>query len=194
MTHTNLPTPTKRRSMAALALGLLTMASHTNTHAQTMPGGGMRGMGGMGGAPPGGHGEPPGGMPKCPSAGRPSLAQPINLVQAAVRERLTQLPAELQLDANGLALFANYRRRVDQVLDDELRRANSAKPPPRGAMRLLVFQMDEQRNRLTAWEDVETAARALYDQLSVEQRKVADERLVVSLEPREWTAVLAPPM
>jgi len=196
MTHPDLPEPAKRRSMAALSLGLLTIA--TNTSAQRMPGGmgggppgGRGGKGGMGGGP-GERGEPPGGMPKCPGTDGSPMAQPINLVQFAVRDRLNQLPAELKLDADGLALYATYRKCVDQVIDDELRKVNSAKSPPSGAMRLLIFRMDEQRNRLAAWEDVADAARALYDHLSVEQRKVADERLVASLEPRDWAAVLAP--
>jgi hypothetical protein len=184
--------------MVALSLGLLTIA--TNSSAQMMPGGmgggppgGMGGMGGMGGGP-GGRGGPPGGMPKCPDMDSPHMAQPINLVQYAVRDRLNALPKELKLDDAGLALYATYRKRVEQLLDDELRKVNSAKLPPSGAMRLLAFQMDQQRNRLTAWEDVADATQALYDHLSVEQRRVADERLVVSLEPREWAAILTPAM
>ena len=169
---------TSRRQLASFALCLVALTPSTQAQ---MPG--MGGMGGMGGGPPGG-------MPKCPNTDTLAPPPPTTMVGILVNERLDQLPAELQLDATGMALFAQYERRMRKLMSDVVRKASNAKAVPAFAIKRLEEQMDDARNRLTAWEDVTEAAQKLYEALSPAQREVADKRLVTSLDPKDWVGAM----
>jgi len=166
---------TSRRQLAGF--GLCLVALSLSSHAQ------MPGMGGMGGGPPGG-------MPKCPNTDTLAPPPPTTMVGILVNERLDQLPAELQLDATGMALFAQYEKRMRKLMSDVVRKASSAKAVPAFAIKRLEEQMDDARNRLTAWEDVTEAAQKLYEVLSPAQRQMADKRLVTSLDPKDWVGAM----
>jgi hypothetical protein len=112
------------------------------------------------------------------------------MVGILVNERLDQLPAELQLDATGMALFTQYEKRMRKLMGDVVRKASTAKTVPASAIKRLEEQMDDARNRLTAWEDVTEAAQKLYEALSPAQREVADKRLVTSLDPKDWVGAM----
>lgn len=172
---------TSRRQLASFALCLVALTPSTQAQMPGMPG--MGGMGGMGGGPPGG-------LPKCPNTGTLAPPPPTTMVGILVNERLDQLPAELQLDATGMALFAQYERRMRKLMSDVVRKASTAKAVPAFAIKRLEEQMDDARNRLTAWEDVTEAAQKLYEALSPAQREVADKRLVTSLDPKDWVGAM----
>ena len=110
---------TSRRQLTSFVLGLV--ALYPSAHAQ------MPGMGGMGGGPPGG-------LPKCPNTDTSAPPPLTTMVGILVNERLDQLPAELQLEATGMTLFAQYEKRMRKLMGDVVRKASTAKAGIRTAL------------------------------------------------------------
>lgn len=73
---------------------------------------------------------------------------------------------------------------------DDMSRERSGAPEMRQltALQRIQRRVDTTRNHLTALEDIESAARALYAQLSAEQKTIADVRLA-SLIPASEAAI-----
>lgn len=166
-------------------LGFPVLALMASTAVQAQMGGA-----GMGGGP--GGQRPAGGPPKsgeaagcaaAPGAGAvPSLA----MVQGMAHERLNRLPAELQLDSQSRPAYDRYAIAVTQLLDDELRR--SLKPPLQAMPATLAMeqQITDANSRLAAWEEIQQAAKLLMATLSQAQQDIANKRLVVSIDPKNW--------
>lgn len=169
-----------RRAWLALPV-LALMAASTAVQAQM--GGGMGGMGGQ--RPPGG-GPPKGGESACAAAPAAGAVPTLAMVQSMVNERLNSLPAELQLDSSSQPAFDRYASAVMQLVNDEVRR--SLRPPQatREVAQALQQQITDANSRLAAWEDVQQASQALTKLLGSAQREIANRRLVVSIEPKNW--------
>ncbi len=133
-------------------------------HAQQGPGPG-----------PGGHEGAREGMP-AHASGR---AQ--GLQSAMLAQQMEMLQTELHLRSEQQALWQAYQDKVAALLAD-LARPPSVSSQPGTALRQLGMKVDQQRNRLTALEDVESAARKLYASLDEAQKEVAD-RMLVSTVP-----------
>lgn len=108
------------------------------------------------------------------------------MVQGMVNERLNRLPAELQLDSRTQPAYDRYAIAVTQLLDDEVRR--SLKPPLQAMQAALAMeqQITDANSRLAAWEEIQQATKLLLSQLSKPQQDIANKRLVVSIDPKNW--------
>jgi hypothetical protein len=123
-------------------------------------------------------GGPPrgGGMPERPGDERPAGPSLNELVAV----RMSQLEEDLRLQPQQATAWGRFRDSVQRLLDDRRRAARTA-PAEATAPQRLDAIADGARNRLAAVEDVVDAAKALYAQLSPEQRSVADRRLALPL-------------
>lgn len=108
------------------------------------------------------------------------------MVQGYVEQRLDKLPAELGLNADSMPAFKRYELLLNRLLDDEVKRSLKPPQPPTDAVRAMNQQIADANDRTAAWEEVQQAAQALMSKLSPEQRSIANKRLVVSIEPKDW--------
>jgi len=132
-----------------------------------------------GGGPgrPAAGGPPRGsGMPERPSDERPAGPSLNELVAV----RMSQLEEDLRLQPPQAAAWSRFRESVQRLQDDRRRTARTT-PAEATAPQRLDAIADGARNRLAAVEDVVDAAKALYAQLSPDQRSVADRRLALPL-------------
>lgn len=93
-----------------------------------------------------------------------------------IQAQLSGTAQALNLNPRQQALWETYQSRVGALVADQMRvDFNSAMR--RTAMQQIHAKVDTVRNRLTALEDIATAAQALYQSLDETQRAVADQRL-----------------
>lgn len=144
----------------------------------------------MGGGPGGGKGPRPhadtaGGDTGCAS-GQKGAVPSVFMVQGLVQERLNRLPRELGLQAGAIPAFERYATTVTRLMDDEVKR--SLKPPLQqvDAAFAIEQQITDASSRLTAWEEVQQAGKALLSLLNMEQQAIANKRLIVSTDPKNW--------
>ena len=143
--------------------------------------------GGMGGRPPSGGASP--GAGSCAAAAEPVSS---TLVKVYAGERLRVLPAELKLAPELLPLFARYAQALQQLMLDDSSWAARAPQPQASPLARIGTQIDLASNRAAAWEQVLDALKPLYARLDPAQRAIADQRLVVSLEPAAWALPAGP--
>ena len=170
-------TPPRRTWLGAAFVGLLTAHS---AHAQ-MGGGKSGGMGGRGGSHEGA---------KCAA----QAAEPVSstLLKIYAGERLRSLPAELQLAPELLPLYERYAQAVQKILLQESTWAARPSSPDTSAISHIGAQIDLASNRAALWEEVLDAVKPLYARLDKTQRAIANQRLVVSLEPQAWALPARP--
>jgi hypothetical protein len=98
-------------------------------------------------------------------------------VSDLVAFRLALLQEDLKLTPEQERLWLAYQERTQALAEDisrERKRMQSAMSL--NAMQQVAHAVDTARNRLTAWEDIATAARTLYDGLAPQQKELADAR------------------
>ncbi|WP_394787880.1 Spy/CpxP family protein refolding chaperone [Rhodoferax sp.] len=183
--RTDLPSPVFSATSARrtwLSLPLLSVFSGGVAWAQ--PSGG--GMGG--GRPPGGAGGGSEGGASC------AAAEPVSssLIKIYAGERLRVLPAELKLTPEQLPLFERYAQALQQLMLDDSKWAARSPALQTSPMARVGAQIDLASNRAAAWEEVLDAIKPLYSRLDKAQQAVADQRLVVSLEPSAWALPASP--
>ena len=167
--------PLRRTWFAIAVAGFLGVRA---VHAQGM-GGAAGGMGGRNG--------PGRGAGDC-KADATDTAQPSGpmLIHLAAGERLRSLPTELQLTSAQMPLYTRYANAVEKIMLDESTWASRPAPTTGTAMQRMGTQIDLASNRAAGWEDVLDAVKPLYASLSGSQQAIADQRLVVTLEPNAW--------
>jgi len=149
-------------ALLAAAAGVLLSVDAMAQLGGGMPGGGMRGgrMGKGGGAP----GQ------ERPAAEQQSL---IDLVEF----RLALLQEGLKLTREQEQAWMAYEKRTMALAGDIAREQDRLKSAmSMNAMQQVNHAVDAARDRLTAWEDVASSAKALYDGLTPQQKELADAR------------------
>jgi hypothetical protein len=147
----------------AMAVALVAIAMIGAADAQ-MPGAGGR----PGGTPSGRGPMGDGGMQREPAPG-----VGVDQLQA----QLVALEEDLKLAPAQRKPWSAYADRVRQLADDITRNRQAVRFPKGTAPQQFDFLADTMRNRLTAFEDVAEAGKALYATLAPEQQEVADRRL-----------------
>lgn len=139
---------------------------------------------GMGGGPGGGKGA--GGPDYKKGAG--AVADPVGstLIKIYAGERLRSLPGELKLAPELMPLYARYAKAVEQVMVDESTWASRPASTEASPIQRVGMQIDLANNRAAGWEAVLDAVKPLYAALDKAQQDIANQRLVVSLEPGAW--------
>ena len=97
-----------------------------------------------------------------------------------VNIRMSQLEEDLQITAQQMPQWKNYRSRVMDMLED-MKRGPRVSASETNAVKRLEGLADMARNRLTAVEDIVDAGKALYAVLSPAQKEIADRRLALPL-------------
>ena len=96
-----------------------------------------------------------------------------------VEDRLGMLEEDLRLSADQRQAWQSYVDKVNSLAAD-IGRERERGPLPGGqinALQQMDRAVDTARNRLTALEDIAAAAKALYNNLTPQQKYVADPRL-----------------
>ena len=96
-----------------------------------------------------------------------------------VEDRLGLLEEDLRLSAGQSAAWQSYADKV-KALAADIGRERARDPlnaGPANSLQQIDHAVDIARNRLTALEDIAAAARTLYDNLTPQQKSVADPRL-----------------
>lgn len=165
-------TPARRSWIGLTALGLL---GACNVRAQM--------GGGMGGGPMGGRGGPSEGA-KCSTL----PVEPVSstLIKIYAEERLRSLPDELKLGPELLPLYQRYVQAMQQLMLDEGKWSARTPNTQTSPLVRIGAQIDLNNNRAAVWEEVLDAVKPLYARLDKNQQAIADQRLVVSLEPNAW--------
>ncbi len=172
----------------ALAASLMLMP---DAHAQ------FGGGGGAGGGMPGGGGggaRHGGGSKGCEREGAkeagPAGAGAPDLVSAnQLNYQLNTLQVDMRLTPEQAGAWSGFADRVRALQADAARErsrgvsAVGATPTGSGSMQAIRVSVDRSRNRMTALEDLEMSAKALYDLLQADQKAQADSRLVPFLAP-----------
>lgn len=132
------------------------------------------GGGGMGGEPPGGR---QGGRQGGKRQGEDGEKQrsPSQSPFAGVARSLETAERELKLTPAQYPLWQRYQRRIEDLLDDQMRAPLASDAA--GGIAAITRKVDVVRNRLAAMEQIESAARALHAALTPEQQKSADALL-----------------
>ena len=138
-------------------------------HAQ-YPGGGMPSGGGRGGA----GGTP---MGRAPAADSRDAMRVADDPTVQLQIQLVELAEDLKLAAAQQKAWAAYADRMRKLAGDIVRNRNAMRFPTGPAVQQFDFLSDTLRNRLTAFEDIADAGKALYATLTPDQREVADRRL-----------------
>lgn len=157
--------PSSRRRLLLIATALL---GSLLIHDASAMGGGMGG--GMGG-------EPPGGRQGGKRQGEDSEKQrsPSQSPFAGIARSLETAERELKLTPAQYPLWQRYQRRVEDLLDDQMRAPLASDAA--GGINAITRKVDVVRNRLAAMEQIERSARALHAALTPEQQKSADALL-----------------
>ena len=136
------------------------------------PGGGSRG-GARGGEGDYGKGPRPGGEQ------RPAIQEDaVSLAEY----RLELLRTDLKLTPDQAPLWKTYADKVSALAADMSReRGRMQATLQMKALQRIDQSVDVARNRLTALEDIASAAKALYSRLTPEQQSLADTRLATTL-------------
>lgn len=125
--------------------------------------------GGMGG------GEPPGGRQRGERREAGEAMTPSQSPFAAIAEALERTERELKLTPAQLPHWTRYQRRIEALLDDQMRPPSASDSA--AGLAAISRKVDVVRNRLAAMEQIEGAARALHAALSPEQKALADTLL-----------------
>lgn len=152
------------RAIAAIAVAALVA-----TAAAQVPGGGGSGRGGPGG--PGGTPSGRGAMgeasaPRVPGGG-------IDQMQL----QLVELEEDLKLTPEQRRAWSVYADRMRSLAGDIARSRTAIRFPKGTVPQQFDFLGDTLRNRLTAFEDIAEAGKALYATLTPDQQEIADRRL-----------------
>jgi hypothetical protein len=108
------------------------------------------------------------------AAGRPAAQENVTDV---VEYRLALLQEDLNLTRDQESGWATYEDRVKALATDISRERGRAQSTiSMNAVEETNHAVDIARNRLTAWEDIATAAKALYAGLTPQQKLLADQR------------------
>ena len=159
------------KAVFAFFLAAITAFAATDSIAQFrggIPGDGMRG-GGRGG---------PADNDRNPRSGRDQRPAMQENSEAQVEYRLDLLREDLKLSSDQQSAWQSYADKVKALASDISRgrgRRQLAMQP--NTLQQIDQAVDVARNRLTALEDIASAAKALYAALSPQQRSVADPRL-----------------
>jgi hypothetical protein len=162
----------------ALVLILAMAAAATEAMAQYrggIPGGGSPGGGTRGGARggQGEYGQRPGG-----EQGPAMQEDAVSLTEY----RLQLLREDLKLTSVQQALWNAYADKVSALAADIAReRGRLQATLQMKALQRIDQSVDVARNRLTALEEIASAAKSLYGQLAPEQQSLADTRLATTL-------------
>ena len=135
---------------------------------------------------PGARGGPPGDGGNAANE-RPGAA--TTSVTDQQQTLLAETAAALELTPRQRVLWESYQQKVGALMADQLR----AESPPRGrlsAPQQIDARVATVRHRLAAIEDVQQAASAIYESLDVEQKKVADQRLAVTV-PQLYSGLIS---
>ncbi len=166
---TNLIAKAARRGLLA-GLCFFVVAAHAQ-----MPGGGSSGGSGGPGAYPGaGKGS------KGPSLQEMASKCPPQTGPRAVIDKVNQeieaVKDALQLTSAQLPLWAKFEDRVRKVTSDMNRalQPRAVTLSQMHALQIIDQALDEPRNHLTGLEDVADSAKPLYQALSPEQQRIAD--------------------
>jgi hypothetical protein len=144
---------------------LLALACIVVPAAAQYPGGGGASRGGSGG-----------GQGTRPPAGDPTMVRTPSMVDQ-LQIQLAELDEDLKLAANQRAAWNTYVERVQRLGNDITRNRNALRFPGGNAAQQFDFLTDTLGNRLTAFEEVADAGKALYALLAPEQKDLADRRL-----------------
>ena len=121
-------------------------------------------------------------------ADRPAAADAVSYEQ--IEYRLSTLQQDLKLTADQGGTWQAFADKVRAHAGDLAREraqrltVSATNAAPSGGLHHIGQAVDAARNRLTALEDIETAAKALYQTLSPAQRDLADLRIVTIVAPR----------
>jgi hypothetical protein len=110
-----------------------------------------------------------------PGMDRPTVQESV---VSLVEFRLALLQEDLKLTREQERSWLNYEERTKALAADisrEQTRARSAMSM--SAMQQVSHEVDTARDRLTAWEEIASAAKALYGSLTPEQRMLANARM-----------------
>lgn len=108
--------------------------------------------------------------------------------------QITELDEDLKLAPDQRRAWGAYVDRLQRLGSDIARNRNAMRFPAGNASQQFDFLADAIRNRLTAFEDVADAGKALYAVLTPEQREVADRRLArIAVTVIEGAATVAGP-
>jgi len=125
-----------------------------------------------------------GGMPgggRMRKGGGPARERPAAQEQQGVGDlvafRLALLQEDLKLTREQERAWTAYEERANALAADIAREQNRMRSPMSlNAMQQVNHAVDTARNRLTAWEEIAAAAKALYDGLTPQQKELADAR------------------
>lgn len=136
------------------------------------PGGGFPGggRGGMGGGTGGNASRSGGEMRSGTGARSMDPAQELSF-------QLVELEEDLKLAADQRKLYAAYADKLRQLADDMSRNRARLRYASGSASQQFDVLADSLRNKLTAYEDIADAGKALYGSLDSTQREIADRRL-----------------
>jgi len=107
-------------------------------------------------------------------------ASPESLLSDQLDAELNDVRAALKLAPNQAAAWQAYEDRVRDLMSD-MTQAPASTPAEQNAIQQIGRRVDVVRDRLTALEDVADAAKALYGQLTAEQKTIADQRLAATV-------------
>jgi hypothetical protein len=165
-------TPMKAKDTILAVLSMVAMAAAaTEAMAQFRPGGGMRGsrdsQAGYG------RDQRPGG-----EQGPAMQEDAVSLTEY----RLQLLREDLKLTSVQQPLWDAYADKVSALAADISRERGRLKATLQlNALQRIDRSVDVARNRLTALEEIASAAKALYGRLAPEQQSLADARLATTL-------------
>ena len=119
-------------------------------------------------------GEPPGGRQggKRQSDDGEKQRSPSQSPFAGIARALETAERELKLTPAQFPLWQRYQRRIEDLLDDQMRAPHASDAA--GGINAITRKVDIVRNRLAAMEQIERSARALYAALTPEQQRSAD--------------------
>ncbi|OYT93355.1 MAG: hypothetical protein CFE43_03670 [Burkholderiales bacterium PBB3] len=172
----------------ALATSLLLMPT---AYAQ-FGGAGGGGMPGSGGARHGGASkgcEREAGKEGSKEAGPAGAGAPDMVSADQLNYQLNALQVDMRLTQEQATAWSAFASQVRALQADAARErsrgvsAVGATPTGSGSMQAIRASVDRSRNRMTALEDLEMSAKALYDLLQVDQKAQADLRLMPFLAP-----------
>ncbi len=96
-----------------------------------------------------------------------------------LQNQLLKTAEALQLTPKQAVLWDAYQEKIGALMADQLKL--SPYRAKQTAMQQIAQKVDVVRNRLSAMEDIQEAAKSLYDALDEAQRKTADQMLPSTL-------------
>jgi len=158
--------PRMKKSISAVVAAVITAVGlFVIADAMAQLGGGMPGAGKRGARMDKGS---------APGTSRPAAQENVT---ALIEFRLALLQEDLKLTREQERAWAAYEDRVKALAADISReRGRTQSAMSMNAMEQVNHAVDMARNRLTAWEEIASAAKALYNGLAPQQKTLADQR------------------